>query len=66
MPLEETIGTGLKVILELIKILNPSEIETLKKEIHKVEEQNEERLKKPKEAMATGDIDAINTLLFPV
>lgn len=64
MPLEETIGTGLKIILELIKILNPSELKELKKEIQKVEEKNEEETKKLKKAMRDGDIDYINAHLF--
>jgi len=66
MPVEETIGAGLNIILELIKILNTSELEKLKKEIHKLEEENEARIKAIKEAMANGDIDAINSILFPV
>jgi len=66
MPVEEAIGAGLNIILELIKILNPSELEKLKKEIHELEEKNDERIKALKEAMASGDIDAINSILFPV
>jgi len=66
MPVEEAIGAGLNIILELIKILNPSELEKLKKEIHKLEEKNEGRVKALKEAVASGDVDAINSILFPV
>ena len=66
MPVDEAIGAGLNIILELIKILNPSELEKLKKEIHKLEEENEERIRKLKEAIINGDIDAINSILFPV
>jgi len=66
MPVEEAIGAGLNIILELIKILNPSELEKLKKEIHKLEEENNARIKALKEAIISGDIDTINSILFPV
>ena len=66
MPVDEAIGAGLNIILELIKVLSPSELEKLKKEIHKLEEENEERIRKLKEAIINGDIDAINSILFPV
>jgi len=66
MPVDEAIGAGLNIILELIKILSPSELEKLKKEIHKLEEENEARIKALKEAIISGDIDTINSILFPV
>jgi hypothetical protein len=58
------IALGLEVVLELIKILNPSEMEKLKREIRKREEAIAEKKAKLAAALAAGDIDAINNLLF--
>lgn len=60
----EEIALGFKIILELIKALNPSELEKLKREIRKREEEIEEKMQKIIEAHNDGDIDLINTLLF--
>jgi len=64
MPPDEAIGTGLKIILELIKALNPSDLERVKREIRKQEEENAKRKEAIKKAVVDGDIDAINALLF--
>ena len=64
MPIDETIGAGLNLILEIINILNPTELERVKKEIRKKEKEIAERDKKIAEAIATGDIDALNAILF--
>jgi len=58
------IALGLEVLLQFIKILNPSELEKIKKELRKREKEIEERKAKLAAALAAGDIDAINNLLF--
>lgn len=64
MPPDEAIGTGLKIILELIHALNPTDLERVKREIRKQEEANAEKMEKIKQAVVDGDVDAINALLF--
>jgi trehalose-6-phosphate synthase len=64
MPYDEAIGTGLKIVLELIKALNPSDLERVKKAIRKQEEENAEKMEKIKKAVVDGDVDAINALIF--
>lgn len=57
----DTIG---KIVLELIGILNPSDVDKVEKAL---EERRKEIVKKKKailEAVATGDADAVNAIIF--
>lgn len=58
------VALGLQVLLELIKIFNPSELEQIKREIEKREKEIHERQEKIRQAVIEGDVDAINSLLF--
>lgn len=64
MPVDEAIGTGLKIVLELIKAFNPTDLERVKREIRKRENEIQEKKNKLREAIINGDIDAINALFF--
>ena len=61
---DDALSTGLAIVLELIKALNPSDLERVKREIRKQEEENEKKIEKIKEAVVNGDVDAINSILF--
>lgn len=70
MPLGDTIGTIADFAVEIIKLINPSELERVKKEIRKreeelreLEENHAKRLKRLKEALASGDTDAVIAIL---
>ena len=60
----EEIALGFKIILELIKALNPSELEKLKREIRKREEEIVKKNFEIIKAANSGDIDTINALLL--
>ena len=64
MSVDETIGTGLKIILELIGILNPSELERLEKTIRERKEEIAEKKQKLLKAVAEGDADTVNLITF--
>ena len=64
MSVDETIGTGLKIILELIGILNPSELERLERTIRERKEEIAEKKQKLLKAVAEGDADTINLITF--
>ena len=64
MSVDETIGTGLKIILELIGILNPSELERLERTIRERKEEIAEKKQKLLKAVAEGDADTVNLITF--
>ena len=64
MPTESPISTGLQILFEFIKILNPSDLERVKKEIRKREEQIVKNQREVTLAVESGDIDSINRLLL--
>jgi len=64
MPTESPISTGLQILFEFIKILNPSDLERVKKEIRKREEQIVKTQREVTLAVESGDIDSINRLLL--
>lgn len=64
MPTESPISTGLQILFEFIKILNPSDLERIKKEIRKREEEIVKTQRELNAAVENGDIDGINMLLF--
>ena len=61
---ESPISTGLQILFEFIKILNPSDLERIKKEIRKREEEIVKIQREITAAIDGGDIDAINMLLL--
>jgi hypothetical protein len=70
MPVSETIGTIADFAVEIIKMINPSELERVKKAIRKHEEElaimeheHEKRINRLKQAISDGDIDSINAIL---
>lgn len=58
------ISAIIQLILAIIPILKPDEIAKIKSEIEKREKQIAEDRKKIIEAVALGDVEAINHLLF--
>ena len=59
-----SVGPALDIIASVIHLLTPSDLERLKTEIRKTEEERIERKKKLLEALASGDIVSVNALLF--
>jgi len=57
------LGDIVALITLLLKTLAPDEIQKVKREIEKQEKENAERAAKIKQAIATGDVDALNELL---
>jgi len=58
------IGSVADLIALIIKTAKPSELEKIKAEIRKIEEERIERKKKLLEVLASGDVIAVNALLF--
>ena len=63
MPIDETIGKVIDLVLMLIPVLKPSDLQKIKNAIKEKEEQNEKDRQKVLEAVANGDVDTINMLL---
>jgi formate dehydrogenase maturation protein FdhE len=57
------IGLILELILKLLPIIKPSELEKIKKEIEKLEKEHEEKKQKFIKALETGNIAELNLLL---
>jgi len=58
------IGLILQLILQLLQILKPSDLQKIKNEIAKKEREIEEKRKKILKAVVEGDINSINSILF--
>jgi len=56
------LGIILEIALKLIGILKPAEIDKIKKEIEKKEEENEKTRERLKKALHDGDIPALNSI----
>jgi len=66
----ETVGKIAELAIEIIKVISPTELERVKREIRKREEElkklkreQEERLERLKEALVVGDVDAVMLIL---
>jgi restriction endonuclease S subunit len=60
----EEIGLILQLILQLIPIVKPSDLQKIKDEISKREKEIEEEKQEMLRALRDGDIAALNRLLF--
>ena len=54
----------LDLILLLLPAIKPSDLQKIKNAIERMEKKHEEKRKKILEAVASGDVDAINALLL--
>ena len=60
----DELSSILKLILELLPIIKPSDLQIVKNHIRKQERENEEKKKKLREAIFNNDVSTINALLF--
>jgi hypothetical protein len=52
------------LIIQVLPIVKPSDLQKIKNKINDLEKENEEKRKRLIEAVASGDIDTINSILF--
>jgi formate dehydrogenase maturation protein FdhE len=60
----DEISTALKIILELMSIIKPSDLQKIKNQINKLEKENDEKKEKLTRAIRDNNIDDINAILF--
>ena len=54
----------LELILQVLPIIKPSQLDKIKNAIEKQEKESAEQKKKILEAVANGDVDTVNSILF--
>ena len=57
------VGSIIELILKLLAILKPSELEKIKKEIEKLEKQHDKDRQEALAALQAGDVAALNLII---
>lgn len=60
----DEISSIVKLILELLPIIKPSDLQKVKNQINKLEKENDEKKEKLTRALHTNNIADINRILF--